>query len=258
MPATSSSTAAVWLSRGGTVVPFAGQGGMLVSFPVISNERRFDDEVAITDTYSVYGDGCIARTLAVVDSELMLDNAVVSRHSSTLMPLEPLAESVCADAAAPALAVDGGALSATWSAALGAGAPSDVLRVDTNNPLAFERWAITAVGSRMDHSVDVAALGGLLGPQFGVPGVGWAWTSSAWSVTGVGVPPSVPMVLLDTRILRDLPMGRSRFRFERVGASGSEERNHEYEEDDLTRPVIVLPWDPDAWAVKAITRTGTL
>ncbi len=257
VPATSVTTHATWLSRGGTVVPLGTKQGAEVSFPLISNERRFDDEVAITDTISAYEGGCAARTLAIVDSDLMLDNAVVARHSNTLMSLDPLPESVCADAAAPSISADT-ALTVDWSGALTGGAPTDVLRVALASASGAQRWILSAAGGRTDQAVDLTAVGALVGEVYGAPAAGWTWKSSAWSLPAAGVPAGVPMLVLDTNLFEDLPRGRSRFRFERVDAADLGERNHEYEEDDLTRPIIILPWDMDEWAVKGITRSGTL
>ncbi len=258
VPATNVATRAVWLSRGGTVMPLGFDEGVQPSFFVISNERRFDREVVLSDTTSTYSDGCAARTMAVVDSDLMLDNAVSARHSSTLMPLEPIAESVCASALAPTIDVSSG-LSVTWSTALSGSAPSDGVRVELTDPAGRPRWFVTATGSRLDHDVDVTDVLSQVGAAYGTPAAGWSWKSSAWTLPGVDVPASVPFLVMDTSMFEALPLGRSRFRFVRPGdTEEEEERNHEYEEDDETRPVIVLPWDMDNWAIKAITRSGSL
>lgn len=250
-PADALTNRGTFLSRGGTVQRFSVRSGAAPAWPVISNERRFDDEVFITDTTSEYAGDCTARTVAILDSLRSLDYPVFTRHQSTLVPLDPLAESECASVAAPTVSVSSG-LTVDWTGAVTAG-PSNTYRVELTNGDSTQRWVVSGDEERLSASLDVTAILAAVGGGHEAPAAGWAWDATAWDLADQ-VNGTVLHLTLDTDLFQVIPSGRARYRFERPEAA----RNHEYDEDDSTRPIVILPWNMEDWGARAIGRSGTL
>ena len=242
-------TRATWLTRGGTPQALSSQSGLAPTWSVISNERRFDDEVFITDTVGAYTT-CWVRTLAIIDSLRSLDYPAQLRHQTTLVPVTPLTGAACADIPGPAVSAAAG-LSIDWTGGVTGSGPQDGYRTVLKS--GAERWIVTAAPTRPVVTIATDAVVAATGAAHTEPAAGWTWDASTWSLPA-GTPAAAADVVLDTDLFQTVPLGRVRFRFDRpTGARG-----HEYEEDDLTRPVIVLPWTMDDWAAAAVGRSGAL
>ena len=253
-PATGAVSFGTYLTHGGTTVPMSTQTGADPSWEVIADERRWEDDLFVTLTETAHAD-CAAQTIALVDHELSLTLAPAERHSETIVPVQQYVEADCALVADPAVSV-AGSLAVDWTGALGAGAPADALHLRAQNGDGSRRWILSSSGNRLSVGLDVAAITALVGATYGAPAAGWEWTAGAWDLPSMYVGASELFVLTDTRGFRELPSGRSRFRVIGNGFVGS--RNHEYDEDDATREVIILPWNRDEFVVHGIERTGSL
>ena len=243
-----------FLTHGGTTVPMAGRTGEAPQWEVIADERRWEDDLFVTLSETEHSD-CTTASVALVDHELSLTLQPAGRHAETFVPVPQYAASDCALVASPTV-TPGDTLSVDWSEALGAGAPGDALRVQIEDPTRAQRWILSGSAARPTVALDAAAVAAAVGAGYGSPTAGWSFLASAWDLPSMYVGASELFVLVDTRGFRELPSGRSRFRVIGNGFVGS--RNHEYDEDDATREVIILPWNRDEFVVHGIERTGSL
>ncbi|MCO4772838.1 MAG: hypothetical protein KDA24_22590 [Deltaproteobacteria bacterium] len=259
---TSTNTTGSFLSRGGTLWNLGARPSPAASFEVIANERRFYSDMFFFTTSSTHDETCVGKTLTVLTSARMEDfNTAIARHGAPLVPVSPELSARCSDLTGLSVTSDASSLSSDWTSSLGADHGRDTLILELTAPDGASRWTVTSDVDRPVMDVDFANATALLGGSYLTPTTGWTWTATAWELPVEAVTSSQLALVQVTNQFTSIPTGRSRWQYEPLPLPGpgvNEERNHEYDTDDLTRVFTELPWDEIEYSAHGIQRSGTL
>jgi hypothetical protein len=261
-PAAGLSTTGVFVTRGGTVWPLGSRTGAEPSFLSMTNENRFSTDMIILRTDGTEAGGCTTRALSVLSSDRLEDfnTSVNGRHGSPIVPIETPASAICGDFSALAITAAAASLGLDWATGLGADHELDSLAVELVSGDGATRWSVTTSAARSTPTLDLADLGAVLGGAVPAPTAGWTWTATAWEHPAPAVTASHIALLLNTALFNSIPKGRTRFQMDPIPLPGVNTgvRNHEYDDDDLTREFALFPWDSAAYTAHGVSRAGTL
>ena|GEM_PF-4134951 len=255
--APTTSTTGVFLSRGGSIWPLGSAAGGDAVFRVFSNERRFSTDMFLFRTDSAHDAECVGQTLTLLTSSRMEDFNTAARHGAPEVPIAPQSDAVCEDFTGLNPVATAADLTLDWSAGLASDHTLAALSTTLTSPSGATRWTVTAHADRAAHGLNLADLGPLLGAAYPLPTTGWTWIGTGWELPVDGVTGSQIALATTSDMFTSIPQGRSRFQFD-PDAQGSEERDHEYEEDDETRGFVMLPWDETEYSAHGVQRSGIL
>lgn len=243
-------TSGVFLTRGGTVVPLGAGVGGDPGFQVIADERRFWSDLVGFRTMTGFANGCEGSSLTLVSSDELTElSEDEERHGSSIVPIEPWGPDDCDALPAPTLGVGDG-LSLSWSGSV------DVAVLEVSG--AGARWTVATTPGREAVELDLVGVAAAVGAST-VPASGWLWAWTGYEAPHPGVKPSTLAFLEISDLLQSIPLGRARVRIEPTEEGDLDEaRSHEYDDDDLTRPVLVVPWPEETLSAHGVRRRGTL